>query len=159
MKQKSKGLLFWGPLGTGKSYVATCIANALLERNVTVKMTNFNTIVDTMFRAENKAEYMNELSCCSLLIIDELGLERSSEYALGIIFDVIDHRYRSGKPLITTTNLPLKEIKGEPNIDKRRIYDRILEQCTPILVDGKNKREKTVKENMSYFKKLFGDKE
>ena len=108
MKQKSKGLLFWGPLGTGKSYVATCIANALLERNVTVKMTNFNTIVDTMFRAENKAEYMNELSCCSLLIIDELGLERSSEYALGIIFDVIDHRYRSGKPLITTTNLPLK---------------------------------------------------
>ncbi len=49
--------------------------------------------------------------------------------------------------------------KGEPNIDKRRIYDRILEQCTPILVDGKNKREKTVKENMSYFKKLFGDKE
>lgn len=159
MKQKSKGLLFWGPLGTGKSYVATCIANALLERNVTVKMTNFNTIVDTMFRAENKAEYMNKLSCCSLLIIDELGLERSSEYALGIIFDVIDHRYRSGKPLITTTNLPLKEIKGEPNIDKRRIYDRILEQCTPILVDGKNKREKTVKENMSYFKKLFGDKE
>ena len=74
-------------------------------------MTNFNTIVDTMFRAENKAEYMNELSCCSLLIIDELGLERSSEYALGIIFDIIDHRYRSGKPLITTTNLPLKEIK------------------------------------------------
>ena len=73
--------------------------------------------------------------------------------------NIIDHRYRSGKPLITTTNLPLKEIKGEPNIDKRRIYDRILEQCTPILVDGKNKREKTVKENMSYFKKLFGDKE
>lgn len=159
MKQKSKGLLFWGPLGTGKSYAVACIANALLERNVTVKMTNFNTIVDTMFRAENKAEYMNELSRCSLLIIDELGLERSSEYALGIIFDVIDHRYRSGKPLITTTNLPLKEIKGEPNIDKRRIYDRILEQCTPILVDGENKREKTAKENMSYFKKIFDDKE
>ena len=92
MKQQSKGLLFWGPLGTGKTYVAACIANALLERNVTVKMTNFNTIVDTMFRAENKTEYMNELSRCSLLIIDELGLERSSEYALGIIFDVIDHR-------------------------------------------------------------------
>lgn len=158
MKQKSKGLLFWGPLGTGKSYAAACIANALLERNVTVKMTNFNTIVDTMFRAENKAEYMNELSRCSLLIIDELGLERSSEYALGIIFDVIDHRYRSGKPLITTTNLPLKEIKGEPNIDKRRIYDRILELCTPILVGGENKREKTAKENMSYFKKIFDDK-
>lgn len=130
-----------------------------LERNVTVKMTNFNTIVDTMFRAENKTEYMNELSRCSLLIIDELGLERSSEYALGIIFDVIDHRYRSGKPLITTTNLPLKEIKGESNINKRRIYDRILERCTPILVDGENKREKTAEKNMKYLKTIFEDKE
>lgn len=36
---------------------------------------------------------------------------------------------------------------------------RILEQCTPILVDGENKREKTAKENMSYFKKIFDDKE
>ena len=136
-------LLFWEPLGTRKTYVAACISNALLERNVTVKMTNFNTIVDTMFRVENKTEYMNELSHCSLLIIDKLGLERSSEYALGIIFYVIDHRYRSGKPLITTTNLPLKEIKGESNINKRRIYDRILERCTPILVDGENNCEKT----------------
>ena len=159
MKQQSKGLLFWGPLGTGKTYVAACIANALLERNVTVKMTNFNTIVDTMFRAENKTEYMNELSRCSLLIIDELGLERSSEYALGIIFDVIDHRYRSGKPLITTTNLPLKEIKGESNINKRRIYDRILERCTPILVDGENKREKTAEKNMKYLKTIFEKRE
>lgn len=117
-------------------------------------MTNFNTIVDTMFRAENKTEYMNELSRCSLLIIDELGLERSSEYALGIIFDVIDHRYRSGKPLITTTNLPLKEIKGESNINKRRIYDRILERCTPILVDSENKREKTA-EKHEVFKNNF----
>ena len=136
-------LLFREPLGTGKTYVAACISNALLERNVTVKMTNFNTIVDTMFRVENKTEYMNELSHCSLLIIDKLGLERSSEYALGIIFYVIDHRYRSGKPLITTTNLPLKEIKGESNINKRRIYDLILERCTPILVDGENNCEKT----------------
>ena len=67
-------LLFREPLGTGKTYVAACISNALLERNVTVKMTNFNTIVDTMFRVENKTEYMNELSHCSLLIIDKLSL-------------------------------------------------------------------------------------
>ena len=89
-----------------------------------------------MFRVENKTEYMNELSHCSLLIIDKLGLERSSEYALGIIFYVIDHRYRSGKPLITTTNLPLKEIKGKANRHEK------IRQQSP----GKGKlREKALK--------------
>ena len=56
-----------------------------------------------------------------LLIIDDLGVERNSEYALGIIFSVIDRRIRSGRPLIITTNLPLKEIKSETMLDKRRI--------------------------------------
>ena len=50
-------------------------------------------------------------------------------------------------------------IPGESNINKRRIYDRILERCTPILVDGENKREKTAEKNMKYLKTIFEDKE
>ena len=75
------------------------------------------------------------------MIIDDLGVERNSEYALEIIFSVIDRRIRSGRPLIITTNLPLKEIKSETMLDKRRIYDRILEMCTPMYVGGTSKRE------------------
>ena len=43
--------------------------------------------------------------------------------------------------MIITTNLPLKEIKNETMLDKRRIYDRILEMCTPMYVGGTSKRE------------------
>ena len=131
MKRNHIGCLFWGPVGIGKSYIAGCIANELLKREVTVKMTNFNTI------------------------IDDLGVERNSEYALGIIFSVIDRRIRSGRPLIITTNLPLKEIKSETMLDKRRIYDRILEMCTPMYVGGASKREVIASMKMEKAKTLL----
>ena len=134
MKRNHIGCLFWGPVGTGKSYIAGCIANELLKREVTVKMTNFNTI------------------------IDDLGVERNSEYALGIIFSVIDRRIRSGRPLIITTNLPLKEIKSETMLDKRRIYDRILEMCTPMYVGGTSKREAIASMKMEKAKTLLNTK-
>ena len=93
-----------------------------------------------------------------LLIIDDLGVERNSEYALGIIFSVIDRRIRSGRPLIITTNLPLKEIKSETMLDKRRIYDRILEMCTPMYVGGTSKREAIASMKMEKAKTLLNTK-
>ena len=138
MKQNHMGYLFWGPVGTGKSYLAACIANALLEQEVTVKMTNFNTILNDLFAAEDKTEYIRSLNGYELLIIDDLGVERNSEYALENIFSVIDWRYRSGKPLIITTNIPLVQLKQETKIEKKRIYDRILERCHKNIFYGKS---------------------
>ena len=155
MKRNHIGCLFWGPVGTGKSYIAGCIANALLKREVTVKMTNFNTIIDDIFPLADKTEYINALASYQLLIIDDLGVERNSEYALGIIFSVIDRRIRSGRPLIITTNLPLKEIKSETMLDKRRIYDRILEMCTPMYVGCTSKREAIASMKMEKAKTLL----
>ena len=66
-----------------------------------------DTILNNLFAIEDKTEYIRLLDRYELLIIDDLGVERSSEYALENIFSVIDWRYRLGRPLITTTNLPL----------------------------------------------------
>ena len=74
-------------------------------------------------------------------IIDDLGVERSTEYAMEQMFFVIDSRYRSRRPMIITTNLKLSELKNPPDLAHARIYDRILERCAPILFDGKNFRE------------------
>lgn len=155
MKRNHIGCLFWGPVGTGKSFIAGCIANELLKQEVTVKMTNFNTIIDDIFPLADKMEYINALASYQLLIIDDLGVERNSEYALGIIFSVIDRRIRSGRPLIITTNLPLIEIKSETMLDKRRIYDRILEMCTPMYVGGTSKREVIASMKMEKAKTLL----
>ena len=155
MKQNHMGYLFWGPVGTGKSYLATSIANALLEQEVTVKMTNFNTIFNDLFAVEDKTEYIRSLNGYELLIIDDLGVERNSEYALENIFNVIDWRYRSGRPLITTTNLPLVQLKQETKIEKKRIYDRILERCIPVKIDGVSRREVMANDNMQTMKNIL----
>ncbi len=141
--RRNIGLLLFGDVGTGKSFLAGCIANALLERDVPVLMTNFPTILNHlggMFR-EERAAFLDSLGDYDLLIIDDLGAVRGTEYALEQVFNVIDTRYRSGKPLIVTTNLKLAELKHPPDVAHARIYGRVLERCAPILFDGKDFRE------------------
>ena len=137
------GLLLFGDVGTGKSFFAGCIANALLDRDVPVLMTNFHTILNklTGMFSEDRVELIASLGTYDLLILDDLGVERSKEYAMEQMFHVIDCRYRSRKPMIVTTNLRLDAIKNPPDLAHARIYDRILECCAPILFPGKNFRE------------------
>lgn len=141
--RNNTGLLLFGDVGTGKSFFAGCIANALLERDVPVLMTNFPTILNRLqgMFGEDRGEFISGLSIYDLLILDDLGVERSTEYAMEQMFHVIDCRYRSRKPMIVTTNLKLDEIKNPPDLTHARIYDRILERCAPILFSGKNFRE------------------
>ena len=90
----------------------------------------------------------------TLLIIDDLGAERGTEYAVENVFNVIDRRYRSGKPLIITTNLHISMLTNEQSLDKKRIYDRILELCIPVCVNGASKRTTTAKEKMKEMQEI-----
>ena len=70
------------------------------------------------------------------MILDDFGMERGTEYGLEQIYAVIDGRYRSGKPLIATTNLTLQELKNPQDTAHARIYDRLLEMCVPVQFKG-----------------------
>ena len=100
IKKQNTGLLLFGDVGTGKSFFAGCIANALLDRDVPVLMTNFPSILNrlTGVFAEDRAAFIASLDDYSLFVIDDLGVERNTEYAMGQMFIVIDSRYRSKKP-------------------------------------------------------------
>ena len=154
MIHKSAGLLLWGDVGTGKTYMAACIANALIEQEYTVKMTNFATIINDLFASEDKNEYIECLMRCSLLIIDDLGAERSTEYAVENVFNVIDRRYRTGKPLIITTNLHIDTMRNETSIDKKRIYDRVFEMCAPVQMKGVSKRKASADSKIKLLREL-----
>lgn len=117
------GYLLWAPAGTGKSYIAGCIANALLEQEVMVKMTNFNMILNELFSVEDKG--------------------------------VIDPRCWFGKPLIVKTNLPLRKIKSETDVNKKRIYDRILGMGVLIKVDGTSRSAEIAKDKVREVKTLL----
>ena len=141
--KRNIGLLLFGDVGTGKSFAAGCIANALLDADVPVLMTNFPTVLARLcgMFGEDRTDFLASLGDYDLLIIDDLGAERNTDYAMEQMFSIIDSRYRSSKPLIVTTNLKLDELKHPPDLAHARIYDRILERCAPILFAGKNFRE------------------
>ena len=157
MKARSSGLLLWGDVGTGKSFFAGCIANALLEKGVPVLMTNFSRILNTLsgMHFEDRNQFIDSLNRYSLLIIDDLGIERNSEFALEQVFNVIDSRYRSKKPLIVTTNLTLEELNNPTNMAHSRIYDRILERCAPIRINNRNIRKDNASANLQEAKKIL----
>lgn len=157
MKAKSIGLLLWGDVGTGKSFFAGCIANALLEQGIPVLMTNFSRILNSLsgMYSEEKNQFIDSLNKYSLLIIDDLGIERSTEFALEQVFNVIDSRYRSKLPLIVTTNMTLDELKHPQDIARSRIYDRVLERCVPLKINNQNIRQKNAAENIKEARRIL----
>lgn len=156
-KAEGKGLLLWGTVGTGKTYMAACVANALLDEGYKVLMTNFASLTNTIQSMyEGKQKFINSLNHYSLLIIDDLGAERKSEFMQEMVFNIIDARYRSGLPMIITTNLSIEEIKKPKDISNSRIYDRILERCHPLQISGGSKRRQKIIESWNETQTLLG---
>lgn len=105
--------------------------HALMEQEVAVCMTNFARIMNELNNAfSGRNEVVDRLCGYPLLVIDDFGMERGTEYALEQIYNIIDSRYRSRKPLIVTTNLTLTELKNPQDTAHARIYDRLLKLCT-----------------------------
>ena len=157
IRAENIGLLFWGSVGTGKSFLAGCIANALMEQEVPVSMTNFAHILNELNNSfSGRNEVVERLCRYPLLIIDDFGMERGTEYALEQIYNIVDSRYRSRKPLIVTTNLTLDEIRHPQDTAHARIYDRLLEMCVPISCIGVSLRRETAQEKLERLKALIG---
>ena len=157
MLEKNQGLLFYGGVGTGKTFAAACIANRLLELRVPVVMTSFVKLLDTMkgFQTDDQA-MIAKLNRAKLLIIDDLGAERSTDTALEKVYNIVDSRYRSRKPLIVTTNLTLDEIRHPQDTAHARIFDRLLEMCIPISCIGVSFRKENAQEKLKRLKLLIG---
>lgn len=157
MKERKKGLLLYGSVGTGKSYYAASIANALIDKGYPCLMTNFSRLVNTIQGMyDGKQVYIDGLNKFELLIIDDLAAERDTEYMNEIVFNLIDSRYRSGLPLIITTNLTAEEIKNPADVRKQRTFSRLLEMTIPVEVNGVDRRRKILKNDYSDLSDILG---
>ena len=149
MAEKNTGYLLWGGVGTGKSFFAGCIANALLEQEVPIRMTNFAEVINDLNATFEKNEYISHLCHYPLLILDDFGMERGTEYGLEQVYNVIDTRYRIQKPLIVTTNLSLHDLKHPRDSAHARIFDRLLAMCVPIMFTGSSMRKDAAKAKLA----------
>lgn len=156
LKKQGKGLILYGRCGTGKTYASCEVANALIDKGVSVLVTNFSRLTNEIQGTyDGKQKYIDRLNDFELLVIDDLGAERKSEYMQEMIYSIIDSRYRAGLPFIITTNMTMNELKNPTIISNSRIYDRILERCYPIEVNGENKRYSKIKSSYEKMKEML----
>ncbi len=161
MKKENVGLLFYGTVGSGKTYLSCAIANALIEeRQISVKIRNFAEIINDLQKgfSIDKNEYINSIVNTELLILDDLGIERDTSYAKEQVYNIINSRYLKHKPTIITTNLPYENITGGyESVEYQRIYSRILEMCLPVMVVGNDFRKVIQKDKLNRMRnKLLG---
>ena len=155
---RGKGLLIYGSVGIGKTYASCCIANALIEHEIPCKFTDFSRIGNELQETWAKQEYLDGFDEFPLVIVDDLGVERKSEYMNEMVYNFIQHRYLSGLPLIVTSNLTKAELTNTEDIRNHRIYSRLFDMCTPIMLKGEDLRKlNTAKDYSEDMRKLRGE--
>ena len=147
MHSNNYGILFHGNVGAGKTYLACCIANALIDQGVSCKVTSLPRIINEIQGTWDKAGYIQRLLKFDLLVIDDFGTERGTEFGQEQVYNVIDNRLLSKKPILVTTNLTLHELQQPSDLVSSRIYSRLL-KMTPIRIPctGENKRARATEE-------------
>lgn len=135
-------ILFTGPTGVGKTHLSEAIARELINRGNTVwyqiSSNFFSRLMD--YKMNDIREYNNMLRMVNdvdLLIIDDLGAENLTESRKEEIFNILNNRVYSKKPIIISTNLNLKEIKDKYS---ERISSRIIGHCKVLQIKGKDIR-------------------
>ena len=160
MKATNTGLIFYGGVGTGKSFLSACIVHELIQRQIRAKITSIPKLINELQETfEGRNRIIAELGHYDLLVLDDLGTERHTEYGIEQLYAIIDSRYKSKKPLIISTNLTFKEMQETSSIDLKRIYDRILEMCTiPVQLNSKSRRAEIADEKRrNAIRILFSD--
>ncbi|MCG9967250.1 ATP-binding protein [Pelotomaculum terephthalicicum JT] len=140
---RTDGLMFTGQVGSGKTFLACSIANALLKRGKTALFVVVPDLLDqirsTYDIARNAGDYtefdlVETARQVPLLILDDLGAHNYTEWSRNKIYSIINYRLNHCLPIIVTTNITpedLEEYLGE------RTTSRLLEMCKPyrLLVD------------------------
>lgn len=155
--EKGSGLLMYGSCGTGKTYAAEAIANRVIDAGYPVLITNFGKIAEAVTACgfDERAYYYSSLTKYPLIVIDDMGRERETDYMMEIIQRVIDERDRSGKPMIISTNFSNEDFKNPRNDNWARVFSRIFRTCYPMKFDGDDNRKVDARDNFREMKNYF----
>ena len=139
-----QNLLFYGTVGTGKSFLSGCIAKELLDKDTDVVYFSssqlFKTLSDIMFERGDRSilsSLRSSIYETSLLIIDDLGTEITNSAVASELFSLLNERHLERRATIISTNLDLRELQ-ERYAD--RIFSRLLERYTILKLTGPDVR-------------------
>ena len=142
MKAENIGLLFYGSVGTGKSFYASCIVNGLRQRQVTATVTSFSRLLNILQDSRERQGFIDGLNAYKLLVLDDLNAERETSYAAEQMLNIVETRSNAGLPIIVTTNLSLEQLQKPGSMQYARIFDRVMELCpVRVKLDGESRRQ------------------
>jgi len=136
--QRGDGLLLMGEPGNGKSHLAAAIVNTLVRNGRSCIFRSVPALLKKLQETYREGSRVTEsevlavLQDADLLVLDDLGAEKVTEWAESTLYFIVDERYRWKKPLVVTTNCRLEVL--EERIGTRTI-DRLLEMC--VLVENR----------------------
>lgn len=159
LKRKGHGLFLSGGVGTGKTFYAACIANELISNGIPALMFSSQSLVSAAQSSKgNIDELLRELNSFDLLVLDDFGAERETDFTLEVIERFADLRSLSKKPLIVTSNLAPKDMMNAcTGLQKIRVCDRLRGMCpvsVPIL--GKSRRAEQQREKEQEALRIMG---
>lgn len=144
---ESGWLVLSGDTGRGKTFRAACICNGVIEKGFAARLTTLSEIERELWNTSDKQSVYDRLSRTQLLVLDDFGCERKSDYMNEIKYNVICTRYDAGLPLVITTNLAPAQFKSD-DIGDKRIFSRIFERAVFVSVGGEDKRKQSLMNNM-----------
>ena len=157
VRNENIGLLFCGNTGSGKSFAALCICNALIDREIPARYISVPEAVLTMREGGEARQALEQYVVKTpLMVLDDFGAESGSDYSQSLVCQLIDLRSRSGKPLVVTTNFPLAMFQGKADELHARAADRIAGMCVPVSVTGESRRARQAADKLRRAKELFG---
>ena len=156
MQERGVGILLFGGVGSGKSFLASCVGNAVLSQRVPVLFTNVPRLLKIMFSSKEPQTVVDALQRYPLLILDDFGVERTTDYTLEQLFAIVNARYESRLPLVVTSNLSLEALRNTATTETKRIYDRILSMCqVHVKLTGESRRAAETARAQAELRELF----
>lgn len=142
------GLLFMGESGTGKTHLAVAILKELIQKRYPGVFYNIITLLDELRASYNSQddseqwELIDRVRDTSILVLDDLGAEKTSGWVNDRLYAIINYRYENKKTTIVTSNKDIPELKDQVGY---RIYSRLIEMCRVEPFQGKDYREEMMK--------------
>jgi DNA replication protein DnaC len=147
-----RGLLFAGPVGVGKTHLAVAILRGLLEKGAPGLFYEYGSLLREIQDSYNPVSRTSEMSVLApvseaeVLVLDELGALRPTEWVLDTITQIIGRRYNDKKLTIFTTNYAdeRQNPAGETLQDRigARLRSRLYEMCGTVLIEGEDYRRR-----------------